>query len=131
MAMAGGTDCDAGIEIEKPVPVDILDNGALSASRYQRITARIRGRENGAIAFNDRTGARTRQLGGNLRKIRTKQFRALHMNSPAVSEVEGLPQGAAGLNAEGVTSVGTEEGGSRCGWHWHHLNCTAARAVQQ
>src|SRR5438132_13179550 len=58
VAVPGGGDGDAGVEIEKPVPVDILNDGALTSRRYQRIGTRVRGREHAGVTRYDVRGPR-------------------------------------------------------------------------
>ena len=44
MAVAGGDHGDAGVEIQEPVAVDVLDDRAFAALRHQRIAPRVRRR---------------------------------------------------------------------------------------
>ena len=67
MAVTGGDYGDAGIEIQKPVSVHILDNCTLAALGYHRIRACVRGRQDTLIALDHfaclRAGERRQDVG--------------------------------------------------------------------
>src|SRR5581483_5043957 len=62
MAMAGRADRDAGVEIEEPVAVDVLDNGSGTAFSDQRIGTRVRRRDVLPVTFDDRARLRAGQF---------------------------------------------------------------------
>ena len=62
MAVAGGHHGDAGVEIEKTIAVDVLDDGAFAAPGDQRIAARVGRRDRTLVARDHflRAGSRQR-----------------------------------------------------------------------
>ena len=76
--MAGGGYGDPGIEIEKPVPIDIFDHGAFPARGHQRITTGVGRRQNLAVAADEIGGAWARQGRQNMREVQTDHFFSRH-----------------------------------------------------
>ena len=56
MRVAGGVDGDAGGAVEEHVAVDVLDGGAVAARHDERIAARVRRRDDLAVALDDGLG---------------------------------------------------------------------------
>ncbi len=54
MRVPRGHDRDTGIEIQKPVAIDVLHKGAFAAAHHKRIAAGIRGGQYRMIPGNDR-----------------------------------------------------------------------------
>ena len=53
MAVAGGDDGDAGVQVEEAVAIDVLDDGAVAARDHERVGARVGRRENARVALDD------------------------------------------------------------------------------
>jgi hypothetical protein len=76
--MASGRDGDAGVEVEKPVPIDIFDHGAFTAGGDQRITTRVGRGKYTAVAFDQLGGAWAWQGRQNVGKVQTDHFSDRH-----------------------------------------------------
>src|SRR5579864_7863022 len=129
MAMAGGSDSDAGRKIEKLVAIHIGDEDSASLLCDKRIRAGIRRRNVTLIAFQNTLGVRSRQCGLNLRSRglllidrRVNYGRILGCHGILLKAVVGLTSLVVGLTRSQRTEACRRNRGgtriSRCRKGW-------------
>src|SRR5579872_70778 len=91
MAMPGGNHGNPGSEIEKDIPIDVLDQHSAAVLRNHRIITHVGGRDEAMIQLDNLAGLGTRQWRLNLRQTVCHKCHKKECSFPAA----GINAGAA------------------------------------